>query len=125
MAALLAAGAMAAACGNDSSPKAQPTAAPPSQPGSSAPTPSASPSADDFFESFDNNTNDWPERSDSDGTRLEVTGGQYRITLPAGSIRYIRPAALAQRDDVKQNVSITARVRALDGTASRWAWPAA
>ena len=77
-------------------------------------SPSAS-SDQDFFESFDSNDNDWPTRSDPDGTKLAVSGGRYLITLPAGSIRYIRPAALAQRSDVRRSVSVTGKVSVVSG----------
>jgi hypothetical protein len=110
--ALLAAGALAACGGSSPSPQASPTPAA----SSAAPSASASPSSDTrFFESFDNNDNDWPTRTDPDGTKLAVTDGEYQVTLPAGSIRYIRPAALASRDDVRTGVSVTGKVQALGG----------
>lgn len=112
--AAMAAAGLLAACGGGSDGPSTPTAAP----SSAAPSdsPSATPSAEEeFFESFDNNDNDWPTRSDPDGTKLAITGGNYQVTLPAGSIRYIRPAALAQREDVRKNVSVTGKVRVLGG----------
>lgn len=110
--ALLAGGALVACGGGSSKPQAS---APPAS-ASATPSASASPSADDrFFDSFDNNDNDWPSRTDPDGTKLEVADGEYRVSLPAGSIRYIRPAALAARDDVRSGVSVTGKVQALEG----------
>jgi hypothetical protein len=94
-----------ASCGGSSS----------SKPSPSAPTVAAS-TEPPFVEPFDNNDNDWPLRADSDGTKLAITNGQYQVTLPAGSIRYIRPAALAQRSDVQHDVSMSAAVTVLDGT---------
>ncbi len=68
-----------------------------------------------FSDSFDNNDNDWPSRTDPDGTKLAVVDGQYRVTLPASRIRYIRPAALAAREDLRSNVSVTGTVQAVEG----------
>lgn len=112
-AALLAVGALAA-CGSSSSPRTGPTPGLPGPSGApTGPEAAGSPSVDgDFVESFDDNSNDWPTLSERDGTTLAVTDGQYRITMPAASIRYIRPAALSQRDDVRRNVTLAARVSA-------------
>jgi hypothetical protein len=109
--------AVLAACGGGSSPS-KPAIA--TTPPAATPSPSASPGSEpDFFEAFDNNDNDWPTLSDRDGTKIAIVGGEYRTTLPAGSIRYIRPAALAQRADVRHSVSITAKVRVL--ASQTWA----
>lgn len=103
-----------AACGSGKS--TSPTPASPSS--GPSPTASASPAGSDgpgFVEPFDNNDNDWPMQSAPDGTKLAVADGEYRITLPAGSIRYIRPAALAQRTDVRRNIAISGKVTVISG----------
>lgn len=110
--ALLAAGVLAACGGGSRTHQASATPAP----SSVGPSASASPSpAAPFTDSFDNNDNDWPTRTDPDGTKLAVTDGTYQVTLPAGSIRYIRPAALAAREDVRSGVVVRGKVQALEG----------
>lgn len=104
-----------AACGNNGSPKAAAGAGAP--PGSAPGAAASAPNGSDFVEPFDNNDDDWPIRSDSDGTRLAVTNGEYEVTLPSGNIRYIRPAALADRQDLQSDVSVSSKVRVLDGTS--------
>jgi hypothetical protein len=104
-----------AACGSSNSPKPASSPAGPTPVNSN---PSAGPSATgaDFFDSFDDNHNDWPTRSDPDGSRLTVTGGEYDVRLPAGDIRYIRPAALADRKDLQSSVSVTGTIKILEGS---------
>jgi hypothetical protein len=103
----------AAACGGPSS-----------APGSTRPpatvvpstTDAAAPDRPSFDETFGNNDEDWPNRTDPDGTSYAVTGGQYLVTLRAGSMRYIRPGALAQRADLRGDVAVSAQVRVPRGT---------
>lgn len=99
-----------AACGSSNSSK---TATSPS----GGPKPGASSAAPQTFsESFDNNDNGWPTTTSSDGTKLAVANGEYSLTLPVGTIRYIRPAALADRKDLMSGVHMTAKVQIREGT---------
>jgi hypothetical protein len=114
--ALLVAGALVSCGSGSSTPKADLRTGSVPTPTSVGPSASAPPSADTrFFDGFDNNDNDWPTRTAPDGTTIAVTGGGYQVTLPARNTHYIRPAALAARDDLRSGVSVTGTVRAVSG----------
>jgi hypothetical protein len=103
------------ACVHDRSRAAGPTTPPATSAPPVSTTATDSTDAPDFSEPFDNNDNDWPTRSAGAGAALAVTGGGYRVALPAGSSRFIRPGALAQRSDVRGDVSVAGTVSVLAG----------